>query len=172
MSSGSGLLRRKNLNLPVEFQEVLVTHEIKLNDGLTVDVLRKLVYLYTMGMEYYNLKKKKDLEKFYHDKLNQLLTRKDVEEFLDKNPINFADQSKINLFPQMAAEQQPKRAVNFSSGTKNFVKKNTLSPSVYSNYATNDNIRSRSNKWEQMNREKLLKLIKDKICWTHLWLYI
>ena len=37
-------------SLPSDFQEVLMTIEMEINKGLTVTILRKLVYLYTTGM--------------------------------------------------------------------------------------------------------------------------
>ena len=48
----------KRFELPPDYQEVLVIHEIQLSKGLSTDILRKMVYLYTTGMEYYNIMKK------------------------------------------------------------------------------------------------------------------
>ena len=84
-------------SLPSDFQEVLMTIEMEINKGLTVPILRKLVYLYTTGMEYYDLIHKEKFREFYSDKLVNLLTRKDVEKFLDKNPINFDDKEDLDL---------------------------------------------------------------------------
>ena len=84
-------------SLPSDFQEVLMTIEMEINKGLTVPILRKLVYLYTTGMEYYDLVHKEKFREFYSDKLVNLLTRKDVEKFLDKNPINFDDKEDLDL---------------------------------------------------------------------------
>ena len=82
--------------LPVDFQESLMTTEMELQQGLTVPILRKLVYLYTRGMEYYDLVHKDKFRQFYSDKLVSLLTRKDVEQFLDKNPINFEEKKDLD----------------------------------------------------------------------------
>ena len=82
--------------LPDDFQEVLMTSEMELQEGLTVPILRKLVYLYTRGMQYYDLVHKDKFRQFYSDKLVNLLTRKDVEQFLDKNPINFDDKKDLD----------------------------------------------------------------------------
>ena len=84
-------------SLPSNFQEVLMTIEMEINKGLNVPILRKLVYLYTTGMEYYDLVHKEKFREFYSDKLVNLLTRKDVEKFLDKNPINFDDKEDLDL---------------------------------------------------------------------------
>ena len=82
--------------LPEDFQEVLMASEMELQEGLTVPILRKLVYLYTRGMQYYDLVHKDKFRQFYSDKLVSLLTRKDVEQFLDKNPINFEDKKDLD----------------------------------------------------------------------------
>ena len=87
-------------NLPEDFQEVLMSTEMELQQGLNVQILRKLVYLYTRGMQYYDLIHKDKFKQFYSDKLVSLLTRKNVENFLDKNPINFEERDDLDLlFP-------------------------------------------------------------------------
>ena len=92
--------------LPPDFQEVLMTTEMELQEGLKVPILRKLVYLYTRGMEYYDLVHKDKFRQFYSDKLVSLLTRKDVEKFLDENPINFEDKKDLD---KLFANPQPKK---------------------------------------------------------------
>ena len=84
-------------NLPPNFQEVLMTSEMELQQGLNVQILRKLVYLYTRGMQYYDLIHKEKFKQFYNDKLISLLTRKPVEKFLDENPINFEEKDDLDL---------------------------------------------------------------------------
>ena len=98
--------------LPPDFQEVLMTTEMELQEGLKVPILRKLVYLYTRGMEYYDLVHKDKFRQFYSDKLVSLLTRKDVEKFLDENPINFDDKKDLD---KLFANPQPK---NLSSSIR------------------------------------------------------
>ena len=86
--------------LPADYQEVLVANEMELEEKISVEVLRKLVYLYTRGMQYYDLTHKEKFRKFYSDKLVALLTRKDIIDFLDKNPINFEEKTDLDkLFP-------------------------------------------------------------------------
>ena len=80
---------------------------MELQQGLTVPTLRKLVYLYTRGMQYYDLVHKYKFRQFYSDKLVSLLTRNDVEEFLDKNPINFDDKKDLD---KLFSAQQKKKA--------------------------------------------------------------
>jgi hypothetical protein len=42
-------------NLPEHFQEVLITHEIQFENGdLTVDLIRKLIYLYSVYIYKYS----------------------------------------------------------------------------------------------------------------------
>jgi hypothetical protein len=95
--------------LPKDFQEVLMTTEMELHQGLNVPILRKLVYLYTRAMQYYDLSRKEKFREFYSDKLVSLLTRKDVEQFLDKNPINFDDQKDLDLlFPPKEQKKENK----------------------------------------------------------------
>ena len=73
---------------------------MELEEKISVEVLRKLVYLYTRGMQYYDLTHKEKFRKFYSDKLVALLTRKDIIDFLDKNPINFEEKTDLDkLFP-------------------------------------------------------------------------
>ena len=83
--------------LPSDFQEVLMSSEMELQQGLNVPILRKLVYLYTRGMQYYDLIHKEKFRDFYYGKLKSLLTKKDVEDFLDRNPINFEDRKDLDL---------------------------------------------------------------------------
>ena len=87
-------------NLPADFQEVLMSTEMELQQGLNVQILRKLVYLYTRGMQYYDLIHKDKFKQFYSDKLVSLLTRKNVENFLDKNPINFEVRDDLDILFQ------------------------------------------------------------------------
>ena len=101
--------------LPADFQEVLMTSEMELQEGLTVPILRKLVYLYTRGMEYYDLVHKDKFRQFYSDKLISLLTRKDVEKFLDQNPINFDDKKDLD---KIFSTPQPKKVESSKSNIK------------------------------------------------------
>ena len=51
-------------NLPPNFQEVLMTSEMELQQGLNVQILRKLVYLYTRGSNIMILFTKKNSNNF------------------------------------------------------------------------------------------------------------
>ena len=125
--------------LPPDFQEVLMTSEMELQEGLNVPILRKLVYLYTRGMQYYDLVHKDKFRQFYSDKLIALLTRKDVEAFLDQNPINFDDKKDLDKL--------------FSTSQKKTEKQKSSSP---------NNIKTIKEKEKSTEKENMInKYIKD-----------
>jgi hypothetical protein len=41
-------IKDKKDPLPVDFHEVLLKHEIQLDLGITIDLIRKLIYLYSV----------------------------------------------------------------------------------------------------------------------------
>ena len=126
----------KRQNLPLRFQEVLAESEIQLEEGISVYVLKKLVYLYTMAMQHYHLDNNQKLQDFYNKKLISLLTRPDVTEYLDKNHTDINDHSDLNLFPE---EQQ--------KNTQKLVRQKTFA--TVSDYA--------------FNKEMALQTIKKKM---------
>ena len=123
---------RSQYSLPEDFQEVLMTNEMELQNGITVEVLRKLVYLYTRGMEYYDLCRKEKFRVFYSDKLTNLLTRPDIVEFLDKNKINFENKDDLDkLFsqPQKKTKKSAKDDNGFNIDSRKFtniIKRNSI----------------------------------------------
>ena len=140
----------------------VIFHEIELSKGLSTDIIRKMVYLYTIGMEYYNIIKKPSLEKFYHDKLIGLLTRSDVLAFLDKNPININDHSNLNLFNQPNKENV--YGVLIDKNNKTNINNNNNN--IFSDYSTNLNNGVLSfSKWKYKipTKEEMLKRIRDQI---------
>ena len=133
----------KRFELPIGYQEVLDTHEILLSKGINTDILRKMVYLYTIAMEYYNLTKKKELEQYYNNKLIALLTRADVLAFLDDNPIDFNNNSNLNIFSS-----------SFTITNNNIISNNTTN--------TEDNFHIKKKQYN-ITREAVLQKIRDKI---------
>ena len=127
--------KKYQAKLPSDFQEVLMTSEMELKEGLTVPIIRKLVYLYTRGMQYYDLVHKNKFREFYSDKLISLLTRKDVEQFLDKNPINFDDKKDLD---KLFSEPKKKPITNNISVQRQkeskSVKPNLIKDNVYNQY--------------------------------------
>ena len=127
--------KKYQAKLPSDFQEALMTSEMELKEGLTVPIIRKLVYLYTRGMQYYDLVHKNKFREFYSDKLISLLTRKDVEQFLDKNPINFDDKKDLD---KLFSEPKKKPITNNISVQRQkeskSVKPNLIKDNVYNQY--------------------------------------
>ena len=134
--------------LPKNFQEALITSELELKKGITVQNLRTLVYLYTRGMQYYDLIHKDEFRDFYNEQLISLLTREDVEQFLDKNPINFDDKKDLDQF----FSQQDKK--NVSSNNLQLKKK----PQVIDN-DSNESIKN----FSKRVRRNSLTLVKNKM---------
>lgn len=141
----------KRFELPVGYQEVLDTHEILLSKGINTDILRKMVYLYTIAMEYYNLTKKKELEEYYNNKLITLLTRPDVLAFLDDNPIDFnssnnnSNNSNLNIF-----------------SSTSFTITNNNSNNNSNSCNTKDNFYIKKKQYN-ITREEILQKIKERI---------
>ena len=127
--------KKYQAKLPSDFQEVLMTSEMELKEGLTVPIIRKLVYLYTRGMQYYDLVHKNKFREFYSDKLISLLTRKDVEQFLDKNPINFDDKKDLDkLFSEPKKKPITNNISVQSQKESKSVKPNLIKDNVYNQY--------------------------------------
>ena len=137
-------------NLPADFQEVLMSTEMELQQGLNVQILRKLVYLYTRGMQYYDLIHKDKFKQFYSDKLVSLLTRKNVENFLDKNPINFEERDDLDLLFQPKKKNDSK--IDDENDEKEEEEKNIKNEIDYEMKDFSEKIRKNS-----------MKLVKNKI---------
>ena len=137
-------------NLPADFQEVLMSTEMELQQGLNVQILRKLVYLYTRGMQYYDLIHKDKFKQFYSDKLVSLLTRKNVENFLDKNPINFEERDDLDLLFQPKKKNDSK--IDDENDEKEEEEKNIKNEIDYEMKDFSEKIRKNS-----------MKLVRNKI---------
>ena len=66
------------LLLPKNYQQQLINCELEFQNELNETNIRKLLYLYTLGMQHYNIIGKKDFEKYYKTKLNNLLLNESV----------------------------------------------------------------------------------------------
>jgi hypothetical protein len=62
--------------------------------------IRKLIYVYTLGMQYYNLKEKEEFENYYRNKLNNLLLNENVINYLDSHKVDLSKKVDLNLFPE------------------------------------------------------------------------
>ena len=142
----------KRFELPVGYQEVLDTHEILLSKGINTDIIRKMVYLYTIAMEYYNLTKKKELEEYYNNKLITLLTRPDVLAFLDDNPIDFNSSNDNNSNSNL----------NIFSSTS-FTITNNNSNNSNSNCCNKEDNFYIKKKQYNITREEILQKIRERI---------
>ena len=137
--------------LPKNFQEILMTSELEVQKGITVQNLRTLVYLYTRGMQYYDLVHKDKFRQFFSEKLVSLLTRKDVEQFLDKNPINFDDKKDLD---KLFSEKNKKKEVA-TNNIRIYKDPETIK-------TTNDKNQSIQN-FAQLVRRNSLTLVKKKL---------
>ena len=144
--------KKYRASLPADFQEVLMSTEMELQQGLTVPILRKLVYLYTRGMQYYDLIHKDKFKQFYSEKLISLLTRKNVEKFLDQNPINFDDEDDLDkLFN--SKEQKPGSKIENDDNEKDEIDNDTK----------NDEFDDVMKDFSSKVRKNSMKLVKKKI---------
>lgn len=150
--------------LPEDFQEVLMTSEMELQEGLTVPILRKLVYLYTKGMQYYDLVHKDKFRQFYSDKLVNLLTKKEVEQFLDKNPINFDDKKDLD---ELFSKTQKKTNIIQTAKSQTIIEEKKSNQNIKNNYFKEFSNKIRRNSTalvrNKINTVDISLLIKQKI---------
>lgn len=132
--------KRKMITLPQDYQEILILHEMQFEKDINIDVIRKLVYLYSvennltfkLGMEYYDSINRSELHKFYMDKSNKLLMNPKVIETLDANTVDLSNNTDIKLFP-VDPYQIVNKKVNFSSaGERKIQPRRSLSGSDFS----------------------------------------
>ena len=86
------------LVLPKNYQEQLINCELEFQNELNETNIRKLLYLYTLGMQHYNIIGKKDFEKYYKTKLNNLLLNESVINYLDTHKVDLTKKVDLNLF--------------------------------------------------------------------------
>jgi hypothetical protein len=86
------------LVLPKNYQEQLINCELEFQNELNETNIRKLLYLYTLGMQHYNITGKKDFEKYYKTKLNNLLLNESVINYLDTHKVDLTKKVDLNLF--------------------------------------------------------------------------
>lgn len=86
------------LVLPKNYQEQLINCELEFQNELNETNIRKLLYLYTLGMQHYNITGKKDFEKYYKTKLNNLLLNESVIKYLDTHKVDLTKKVDLNLF--------------------------------------------------------------------------
>ena len=104
------------LVLPKNYQEQLINCELEFQKELNETNIRKLLYLYTLGMQHYNIIGKKDFEKYYKTKLNNLLLNESVINYLDTHNVDLTKKVDLNLFDIKKNDSNNSGGVN-TSGT-------------------------------------------------------
>ena len=104
------------LVLPKNFQEKLINCELEFQNELNETNIRKLLYLYTLGMQHYNIIGKKDFEKYYKTKLNNLLLNESVINYLDTHKVDLTKKVDLNLFSLKTKDSNNSGGTN-TSGT-------------------------------------------------------
>ena len=104
------------LVLPKNYQEKLINCELEFQNELNETNIRKLLYLYTLGMQHYNIIGKKDFEKYYKTKLNNLLLNESVINYLDTHKVDLTKKVDLNLFSIKTKDSNNSGGTN-TSGT-------------------------------------------------------
>ena len=100
----------KKLVLPPNFQEEMMNCELEFQSEINETNIRKLIYVYTLGMQYYNLQEKEEFENYYRNKLNNLLLHENVIKYLDTHEVDLSKKVDLNIFPQETTlEESPKK---------------------------------------------------------------
>ena len=94
-----------NLELPPNFQEEMMNCELEFQANINETNIRKLIYVYTLGMQYYNLKEKEDFENYYRNKLNNLLLNDNVVTYLDTHEVDLSKKVDLNIFNNQNTEK-------------------------------------------------------------------
>ena len=125
----------KNLGLPPNFQEQVMNCELEFQAELNETNIRKLIYVYTLGMQYYNLKEKEEFENYYRNKLNNLLLNENVINYLDTHQVDLSKKVDLNLFPGEQKESEEKTETK--KETEKSPKKSNLKTTGKSNLKKN-----------------------------------
>ena len=99
--------------LPPNFQEEMMNCELEFQSEINENNIRKLIYVYTLGMQYYNLKEKSEFENYYKNKLNKLLLDENVIKYLDTHKVDLTKKVDLNIFPKESlSEASPNKETN------------------------------------------------------------
>ena len=106
----------KQLVLPPNFQEEMMNCELEFQSEINETNIRKLIYVYTLGMQYYNLIEKEEFENYYRSKLNNLLLDENVIKYLDTHEVDLSKKVDLNIFPKESLiKDSPKKEKNDES---------------------------------------------------------
>ena len=99
--------------LPPNFHEEIIYCESEFQSEINENNIRKLIYVYTLGMQYYNLKEKSEFENYYKNKLNKLLLDENVIKYLDTHKVDLTKKVDLNIFPKESlSEASPNKETN------------------------------------------------------------
>ena len=150
----------KNIVLPPNFQEEMMNCELEFQHEINETNIRKLIYVYTLGMQYYNLQEKEEFENYYRNKLNNLLLNEKVTTYLDTHKVDLSKKVDLNIFPNMDNE-------NNKTGEKTTVKKKSnLKKNV--EFRDDTEIKRRSSfetmkKKDKIKKEDIIEYVQRKI---------
>ena len=149
----------QNIVLPPNFQEEMMNCELEFQHEINETNIRKLIFVYTLGMQYYNLQEKDEFENYYRNKLNDLLLNEKVTTYLDTHKVDLSKKVDLNIFPNMQSE-------NKQTGEKPTVKKKSnLKKNV--EFRDDTEIQRRTSfdikKQEKIKKEDIIEYVQRKI---------
>ena len=145
--------------LPPNFQEEMMNCELEFQHEINETNIRKLIYVYTLGMQYYNLQEKEEFENYYRNKLNNLLLNEKVTTYLDTHQVDLSKKVDLNIFPNMQSS-------NNKTGEKTTKKKSNLKKNVESRDDTEVKRRSSFDslkKKDKIKKEDIIEYVQRKI---------
>ena len=150
--------------LPPNFQEQVMNCELEFQTELNETNIRKLIYVYTLGMQYYNLNEKEEFENYYRNKLNNLLLNDKVVTYLDTHSVDLSKKVDLNIFPEVKKKTQK------DSETKSEVNDKTKRPKKSSIKKSKDDTEIKRSpsldlfkKKNKINKQDILEYVKKKI---------
>lgn len=144
-----------NLELPPNFQEEMMNCELEFQANINETNIRKLIYVYTLGMQYYNLKEKEDFENYYRNKLNNLLLNDNVVTYLDTHEVDLSKKVDLNIFNNQNTEK-----TNDNEETKSEEQSQPTQKKSSMKSSLKNNVQSRDD--TEIRRSPSLDLFKKK----------
>ena len=149
----------QNIVLPPNFQEEMMNCELESQHEINETNIRKLIFVYTLGMQYYNLQEKDEFENYYRNKLNDLLLNEKVTTYLDTHKVDLSKKVDLNIFPNM-------QSGNNKAGEKTTVKKKSnLKKNV--EFRDDTEIQRRTSfdikKQDKIKKEDIIEYVQRKI---------
>ena len=92
--------------LPPNFQEEMMNCELDFQSEINETNIRKLIYVYTLGMQYYNVNEKEEFENYYRNKLNNLLLNESVIKYLDTHEVDLSKKVDLNIFSKDSLKEK------------------------------------------------------------------